>query len=230
MPDFVESVRKFGILQPVLLCQRSAQKPDDYEVLAGRRRVLAAKIVGLQMIPAIVRMGVFYADARASAMTIEAQRHFNPNPVAEYRAVKKLIADGYTRDKISEALGLPSERIDHLLQLGSLPDNILDAVQERKMSVTTAHKMAKLSPTFRDKAVEQFNTNGKLSGSDLSQIKTVRKHESVQDVMKQVAASTSKQPTLREKVEALLRKETKGSPMSIVAWNEAITAVLELLD
>jgi ParB/RepB/Spo0J family partition protein len=234
LPEFVESVRKFGILQPVLLCAKSAKHPDDYEVLAGRRRVLAAKIVGLEMIPAIVRTGIYYADARASAITIEAQRHFNSNPVAEYRAIKKLIADGYTREMISTSLGLPSERIDKLLQLGSLPDNLLDAVQNRKVSITTAQNVAKLAPVYQKQAVDKFDESGKLTGSDVDEIKTVRKKETVQNVQ---AASAKHEPTLREKIEMLkkpfaLEDSAAGTENDErdLWWNAAIKAVLEILD
>jgi len=230
VPEFVESVRKFGIIQPVLLCKKSA-KSEQYEVLAGRRRVLAARIVGLEIIPAIVRSGIYYADARASALTLEAQRHYNPNPIAEYRAIKKLVGEGYTLDQICSTLGLSLERIAKLMQLGTLPDNILDAVQERKVSVTTAHTMSKMAPTYQKKAVEIFNKSGSLTGSNLAEIKTAHKSESAQDVMKQVAASTNRQPTLREKIEALRKRDANFVvDERVLGWNEAINSVLELLD
>jgi len=117
------------------------------------------------------------------------------------------------------------------MQLGTLPDNILDAVQERKVSVTTAHTMSKMAPTYQKKAVEIFNKSGSLTGSNLAEIKTAHKSESAQDVMKQVAASTNRQPTLREKIEALRKRDANFVvDERVLGWNEAINSVLELLD
>jgi len=129
-PEFIESVRRFGIIQPVLLVRDGGKA---FKVLAGRRRVLSAKALGMVTIKAIVREGLSYADARASALTIEAQKQFNENPVAELRAIQSLIKDGYQKEEIMSALGLSSERIDKLLKLGSLPEDMLDAVQSRKL-------------------------------------------------------------------------------------------------
>jgi len=224
-PDFIESVRRFGIIQPVLLCRDK----DRYKVLAGRRRVLSAKLIGMTTIKAIVREGISYSDAQASALTIEAQKKFNENPVAELRAIQSLIKDGYQKEAIMSALGLSGERIDKVMKLGSLPEELLDAVQERKVSITTAKTLAKMSAPYQKKAIKTFESNGKLTGSDLSEIKTAQKKSSVQDVMKAMEVSKSHEPTLSDQVAQLWKNDTKSDSKYDSGWNDALAEVLKLL-
>lgn len=232
IPEFVESIKRFGILQPVLLCRKS-EKSDQYEVLAGRRRVLAAKILGLEMIPAIVRQGVTYADARASAMTLEAQRHFNPNPVAEYQAVKKLVQDGYTLERIISTLGMTRERIEKLLQLDQVPAPILKAVQEHKVSVTTVERFAKMPEKQKAQAVRRFEKKGTITATDLDEIKTVQKASSVQEIMTSMSASSNSQEYLPDRIKAL-KMDPEGDYNTnkefVRGWNLAIDKVLSVLD
>jgi len=229
LPEFVESVRRFGVLQPVLLCKKT-KNAEKYHVLAGRRRVLAARLAGLVVVKSIVIEGIVYGDVASSVLTLEAQRHHNENPVAEYMAIRTLITEGYTVDMIKDALGIPAHKIEKLLSLASLPQEVLDGVSENKVAISTAQTLAKMSAPYQKKAVAQFKKSGSLTGSDLVTLKRARKSEVSQSVMSSVAQSTNVKKYPADLVGELFMAEdssfANGKKDYIDGWNDAIRAAI----
>jgi ParB/RepB/Spo0J family partition protein len=226
-PEFVESIRRFGVLQPVLLCKRG----DKYHVLAGRRRVLASRIVGLTVVKAVVIEGLVYGDVSSSVLTLEAQRHYNENPVAEYMAIRTLVTEGYSSDQIKEALGIPIHKIEKLLSLANLPQEVLDGVSEKKVAVSTAQTLAKMAPTYQKKAVAKFKKDGTLTGSDLVQIKRARKSETSQAVMVDISASVNVKKYPADLVADCKMEWDESNPYDlsrdyVQGWNDAISAAV----
>ena len=229
-PEFVESIRRFGVLQPILLCKRN----DKYHVLAGRRRVLAARIVGLTVVKAVVIEGLVYGDVSSSVLTLEAQRHYNENPVAEYMAIKTLVHEGYSPEQIKESLGIPIHKIEKLLSLANLPQEVLNGVSEKKVAVSTAQTLAKMAPTYQKKAVAKFKKDGTLTGSDLVQIKRARKSETSQAVMVDIAASVNVKKYPADLVADCKMEWDESNPYDlsrdyVQGWNDAISAAVMAL-
>lgn len=180
--EFISSVRKFGILQAILVRPATTvnQKDGMYFVLDGRRRVLAAKIIGLKDVPALIVTDSSVLDGHV--MTLEAQSQRSDNPISEYRAIKSLLSEGYTEAGIKDALGVSVDRMHKMLTLDVLDETILAGVQESKIAVTTAMKMAKLSKPYREELAEKFKKEKKLLGRDVAEVKQVIASESAQDV------------------------------------------------
>jgi len=114
-----ESIREVGVLQPVLV--RSTD--DGYELIAGERRWRAARRVGLQTIPAIVRI----ADDAAvlQQAIIENVQREQLNPLEEAAAYQQLIEDfSFTHDEVATRVGKSRAAITNTLRLLQLPPTI----------------------------------------------------------------------------------------------------------
>jgi ParB family chromosome partitioning protein len=119
LASLAESIREVGVLQPVLV--RAAD--DGYELIAGERRWRAARRVGLQTIPAIVRM----ADDAAvlQQAIIENVQREELNPLEEAAAYQQLIEDfSFTHDEVATRVGKSRTTITNTLRLLQLPPAI----------------------------------------------------------------------------------------------------------
>jgi len=124
------SLGERGVLQPVLV----RPKPGDgYELVAGERRWRAAKIAGLQSIPAIVRE---HEDAQALEVAlVENMAREDLNPVDEARACAALVEElGLTREDVGRRVGRSRVAVSNLLRLLELPDEALELLQTGTLS------------------------------------------------------------------------------------------------
>jgi ParB family chromosome partitioning protein len=116
-----ESVRERGVLQPVLVRPKAG---GLYEIVAGERRWRAAKLAGLDTVPALVQ-------DRDDATTLEIALVENMaredlNPVEEARAVAALVEElGLTREAVGKRVGRSRVAISNLLRILDLPDEAL---------------------------------------------------------------------------------------------------------
>jgi ParB family transcriptional regulator, chromosome partitioning protein len=120
------SIGERGVLQPVLV--RPLQE-GFYELVAGERRWRAAKLAGLQSIPALVSPH----DDRAALQTalIENMAREDLNPVEEARACVTLKQDfGLTYRKIAESVGCHETVLSHLIRLLALSEEILEPLEQ----------------------------------------------------------------------------------------------------
>jgi ParB family chromosome partitioning protein len=150
------SVAESGVLQPVLVRPR---RDGGYRLIVGERRWRAAKIAGLQSIPALVSS---YDDAAALEMgLIENMAREDLNPVEEARACEILVRDlGLTYRQIGARVGRHKDGVANMMRLLQLPDDILEFLEYGELSA--AHGRALLmakDPEARPKlaraAIEQ---------------------------------------------------------------------------
>ncbi len=132
------SIGECGVLQPVLVRPR---EDGSYELVAGERRWRAARIAGLQSIPALVRT---HEDAEAlEAALIENMAREDLNPVEEARACVMLSQElGLTYWQIGERVGRHKTVIANLMRLLKLSEEILELLELRKL--TASHGIALL--------------------------------------------------------------------------------------
>ena len=130
LSQLADSIREVGVLQPVLV--RPAGE-GRYELIAGERRWRAARRVGLQTIPALVRET---DDAAALEQALVENVHRdNLNPLEEAAAYQQLIEDfGLTHDEVAARVGRSRATVSNTLRLMQLPPAIQKAVQEGKLS------------------------------------------------------------------------------------------------
>ncbi|MDQ1519580.1 MAG: ParB family transcriptional regulator, chromosome partitioning protein [Actinomycetota bacterium] len=137
-----ESIREVGVLQPVLVREAG----EGFELIAGERRWRAARRVGLQTIPAIVR----HADDASSLQQaiIENVQRESLNPLEEAAAYQQLIEDfNLTHDDVAARVGRSRTTITNTLRLLQLPPTIQRYLQERALRM--GHARALLSTPDR---------------------------------------------------------------------------------
>ena len=125
-----ESIKARGILQPVVVRTLAG---GSYELIAGERRLRAAKLAGLERIPAIIRR----ADdtERLELALMENMARENLNPVEEARACATLVEDlGVTKEELGRRMGRSRVAISNLIRLLGLPDESLALVESGELS------------------------------------------------------------------------------------------------
>lgn len=124
-----ESIRQAGVLQPLLVVENGAR----YRIVAGERRYRAARMAGLEEIPAIVRD--WEKQARLEAALIENLQRSDLNPIEEAMGVKQLMEEtGLTQEKAAERLGKSRPALANLLRLLTLPGNVVDMLRDGRLS------------------------------------------------------------------------------------------------
>ena len=135
-----ESIQKHGVLQPIIV--RPNQLIDDtYEIIAGERRWRAAKLAGLDEIPAVILDGDDLKIAQVSI--IENIQREDLNPVEEALAYKGLMDRfNLTQDQVSKQVGKSRSAVANLLRLLDLPEDVIEMLKNDE--ITAGHARALL--------------------------------------------------------------------------------------
>jgi len=138
LEDLAASIRTAGVLQPILV--RRAE--GGYELIAGERRLKAARLAGLTRIPAVVQ-NVEKQRSLELALIENIQRQ-QLNPIEEARAFTRLIEDfGLTQEQVAERVGRKRPSIANTLRLLKLPSSVQGMVRDGRL--TAGHAKALLA-------------------------------------------------------------------------------------
>lgn len=141
LDELVRSVRERGVLQPVIVRQRGG----DYELIAGERRLRAAKELGLEEIPVIVKE-VNDADALELSLIENIQRE-ELNPIEEAKAFQRLTSDefGFSQEEVAKAVGKDKTTISNAIRLLGLPKRVQELVSNGELAMGHARALLALS-------------------------------------------------------------------------------------
>ncbi|MBI5106077.1 MAG: ParB/RepB/Spo0J family partition protein [Solirubrobacterales bacterium] len=132
------SVAERGVLQPVIVRPRPG---GTYEIVAGERRWRAARLAGLEQVPALVQDRDDAASLEVAL--VENMAREDLNPVEEARAVAALVEDlGLTREEVGRRVGRSRVAVSNLLRLLDLPDEALALLEDG--TLTEGHGRALL--------------------------------------------------------------------------------------
>ncbi len=136
--ELIKSIKEKGIIQPVLV----RKVHDGYELIAGERRLRAAKRLQLEKIPAIVKE-VSDLDMLEISLIENIQRE-ELNAIEEANAFERFISEfNFTQEKIAHVLGKDKSTVSNTLRLLSLPKKIQDQVS--RGAISAGHARALLS-------------------------------------------------------------------------------------
>jgi ParB family chromosome partitioning protein len=130
LAELAESIRARGLLQPIVV---RALPSGHYELVAGERRLRAARIARLESIPAVVRE----ADEQdqLDLALAENMARVDLNPVEEARACAMLVDDlGLTKEEVGRRVGRSRVAISNLIRLLDLPEEALDLIERGELS------------------------------------------------------------------------------------------------
>jgi|TARA_B100002052_G_scaffold187429_1_gene170788 ParB family chromosome partitioning protein len=129
--DLEKSIKERGIIQPIIV--RKSDENSKYEIIAGERRWLAAQKAGLHEVPVVVTE----ADDLKSlefAIVENVQRN-DLNPLEEAQGYQRLINDfSYDQEKVSKFIGKSRSYITNCLRILTLPNDVLDLIETKKLS------------------------------------------------------------------------------------------------
>ncbi len=137
--DLADSIRQYGVLQPLTVSRIEVERPDgglatEYELIAGERRLRASKLAGLREVPVIIRVGDDNMMKLELAIIENLQRE-DLNAVERARAFFKLAEEfKFTHVQIGQKVGKSREYVSNTLRLLQLPEEILVALSEGKIS------------------------------------------------------------------------------------------------
>lgn len=157
--DLSESIKKYGVLQPIVL------KPDEfgkYMIIAGERRYRASKMANLTEIPAVLR-DIPIKEIMEIALIENLQRE-ELTPIEEALGYKSLIENyNLTQEEISEAIGKSRPHIANMLRLLNLEKEVIEMINQG--FITAGHGKALLRVTDK---IQQINLANKVIDENLS--------------------------------------------------------------
>jgi ParB family chromosome partitioning protein len=140
LKDLSESIRMYGVLQPLVVTRKEFTKEDgglgvEYELIAGERRLRASKLAGLQQVPALIRNGEESDKMKLELAIIENLQREDINSVDRARAFDRLAKEfGMKHIQIAEKVGKSREYVSNTMRILSLPEEILNGLSEGKLS------------------------------------------------------------------------------------------------
>ena len=163
--ELTESIKNQGVLSPILVRELGL---NEFEVIAGERRLRASKQAGLTSIPCLVDQKQDQ-DALISALIENLQRE-DLNPVEEARGLDRLKREfGLTQDEVAKSTGKARSTIANSLRILSLPNSILDMLSSGMIEKGHAKLLASMEPKEAEEAAKKIVKNN-LSIKDFSNI------------------------------------------------------------
>ena len=148
LKELSESIRMYGLLQPVTVTRKEIPLENgafrsEYELIAGERRLRAAKLAGLSQIPVIIRTGEESDLMKLELAIIENLQREDLNPIDRAEAFRQL-AEKFklSHSQVAKKVGRSREFVSNTLRLLHLPEHILSAVQGGE--ITEGHGRALL--------------------------------------------------------------------------------------
>jgi len=141
MEELILSIKEKGIIQPVVV------RPvgDEFELVAGERRFLAAQKLGMEKLPALV-MEKLSKEEMLELSLIENLQREDLNPIDEARGYKRLLNEcGLSQKKLSERIGKDRSSVANTLRLLNLPKMVQDFISNGELSEGHARAILSLS-------------------------------------------------------------------------------------
>ncbi len=214
LEDLVASIKKHGILQPLVVTER-----DDggYELIAGERRLRASQIAGLVKVPAIVR-SVTNQEKLELALIENIQRQ-DLNAIEEAFSYTRLIEEfNLTQEDVAQQVGKSRSVIANTIRLLNLPEQIQKALIEGNISVGKARAILSLKSEK-----EQMDMFKSMMGQEMSVRDVERMVETKGPASRK--GSVRRDPNIRAQEELI--EDTLGTKVRITQKGERGTIVIE---
>lgn len=224
LQELADSIQTHGIFTPLLV----RQGVSGYDLIAGERRLRAAKMAGLQTVPAI---SVDFTDAQMMEISIlENVQRENLNPIEEAMAYESLVKNlGYTQEKLAERVGKSREYCANILRLLKLPQEVQDMVMQKKLTMSHVRPLLGLKDENQilpaaEKILKEHMSVRQAENyvRELNAGKPVRKEKHVDPFLNDVSEHMSKR--LGTKVEL-----NKKDIVIHYSGNDDLNRILELL-
>lgn len=210
LEELKKSIAEYGILEPLIVTEKGDGR---FELIAGERRLRAAKLLKLSKVPIVVR----HADdlEKLELSLIENIQRQDLNPIEEAEGYRELIETfGLTQEEAAKRSGKSRESISNYLRMLELPTDMQRAVA--KGDLTPAHARILLSidhPKVREEIFEKMTHEGLTvrEAQELAAPKIRRKRAGAKD-----PATLADEERLREKLNTKVQIEKRGQRGRII--------------
>lgn len=244
MSDLVESIRNNGVLSPVLV---RPDGEDTYEMISGHRRLHAAMIVGLEMIPAIVReMSDDEATVAMVDSNIQREELLPSEKACAYKMRMEAIKRGAGRptkinscqngtnfradSELSNQVGESARQIQRYIRLTELIPELLEMVDNKKLNFTIAVDISYIDKQVQEWLYEYICDNGFIRPNQITELrKFIGQGNMTQPMMISILNSCITVKAPAKKVTFTEKKLNKYFPehYSSVEMEKVIVALLE---
>ncbi|WP_447978799.1 ParB/RepB/Spo0J family partition protein [Candidatus Nitrospira bockiana] len=157
--ELAESIKQNGLIQPVLVRRRG---DGIFELIAGERRLRAAKLAGLARIRAIIRNS---SDEQAMELAlVENVQRQDLNPMEAARAYHRLTTEfGFTQESVAQRIGKDRSSVANIARLIQLPHDIQQLIENGQLSTGHAKVLLGLSSAEAQRTLAREILAGALS-------------------------------------------------------------------
>lgn len=140
LKDLSDSIRQYGVLQPLVVTRREQQREDgglsvQYELIAGERRLRASKMAGVSLVPVIIRDDEESEQMKLELAIIENLQREDINPIERARAFAQLAEQfGLKHGDIARKVGRSREYVSNTIRLLLLSEEMQQALSEGKIN------------------------------------------------------------------------------------------------
>jgi ParB family chromosome partitioning protein len=146
LKELAASIKKYGVLQPLLVSKIETETEKglnvEYELIAGERRLRAAKLAGLPHVPAIVKDNFDESRLKLEVSLVENLQREDLNPVEEAEAYARLASEfNLTQKEIAAKVAKSREVVANAVRIMNLPADIKEALRAGKIARTHARAL-----------------------------------------------------------------------------------------
>ena len=232
--ELSESIKQFGVLQPLLVVDRK----DYYEIIAGERRWRAAKLAGLKTIPVVIRE---YSPQQAMEIAlIENVQREDLNPIEEARAYQRLMQEfSLKQEEIAERVSKNRTTITNSMRLLNLASEVQQMLVEGRIASGHARALLAVADPYQQlelakkveaerMSVREVEKAVKLLGKEKKEKKKTQVDEAVELVFQDME---NRMKTVMGTKVNISRKDKSKGKIEIEYYSEAeLERLVELIE
>lgn len=239
--DLADSIRQYGILQPMVVTRKEVQKEDgglttEYELISGERRLRASKIAGLAQVPVLIRDKEESDQLKLELAIIENLQREDLNPVDRAKAFQKLAEEfNFKHAEIGRKVGKSREYVSNSLRMLLLPEHMLTALSEGKISeghsrplLMLADRKEEQEVLFKEMLHRKMSVREAESNARKIAIERVRRIDSLPDP--EILELEEKLATTFGTRVHIERKEKGGKIMIDFFSNDDLRSILDVVN
>ena len=165
LAELQASITEHGVLQPIVV----RRTPHGFELVAGERRLRAAKAAGLERVPAVVRV-VDDAAMQTLALVENLQRE-DLGPLEKARALRSMMtSQALTQEAVADRVSKDRATIANFLRLLELPSDVQELLEQGKLSAGQAKAILQVSGDARRSELARATVAGGLSVREVERL------------------------------------------------------------
>lgn len=175
LEDLAASIKKYGILQPLLVVKEEKDSPRgldvEYQLVAGERRWRAARLLNLPHVPVIIKDSITEDKIKLELALVENLQREDLNPMEESEAFARLQSDFLlTQKEVGERVGKSREAVANSLRLLDLPGDIKESLRVGKISRSHARALLAFKDEAQQKEIYRRILAGGLASREVEEV------------------------------------------------------------